>query len=43
LYSLSGNEAAAADVTQQVFLKLISRISHFAAMPNSRPGSIAWW
>src|SRR5437867_11945799 len=27
LYSLSGNEAAAADVTQQVFLKLISRIS----------------
>jgi len=29
LYSLSGNEAAAADVTQQVFLKLISRISQF--------------
>lgn len=29
LYSLSGNEAAAADVTQQVFLKLISHISQF--------------
>src|SRR5213594_4189961 len=29
LYSLSGNEAEAADVTQQVFLKLISRISQF--------------
>jgi RNA polymerase sigma-70 factor (ECF subfamily) len=29
LYSLSGNEAAAADVTQQVFLKLISRINQF--------------
>src|SRR5881397_3783267 len=29
LYSLSGDEAAAADVTQQVFLKLITRISQF--------------
>ncbi|HYX30446.1 MAG TPA: sigma-70 family RNA polymerase sigma factor [Pyrinomonadaceae bacterium] len=29
LYSLSGDEAAAADVTQQVFLKLMTRINQF--------------
>src|SRR6266496_968247 len=29
LYSLSGDEAAAADATQQVFLKLMSRIAQF--------------
>ncbi len=29
LYSLSGNEATAADATQQVFLKLMSRIQQF--------------
>jgi RNA polymerase sigma-70 factor, ECF subfamily len=29
LYSLRGDEAAAADVTQQVFLRLISRIGQF--------------
>jgi RNA polymerase sigma-70 factor, ECF subfamily len=29
LYSLSGNQAAAADATQQVFLKLMSRIQQF--------------
>src|SRR5437870_3093685 len=29
IYSLSGDEAAAADATQQVFLKLITRIGQF--------------
>src|SRR5947207_15636870 len=29
IYSLSGDEMAAADVTQQVFLKLITRIGQF--------------
>jgi RNA polymerase sigma-70 factor, ECF subfamily len=29
IYSLGGNEAAAADVTQQVFLKLMTRIGQF--------------
>src|SRR2546423_6678781 len=29
IYSLSGDEMAAADVTQQVFLKLMTRISQF--------------
>ena len=38
-----GDEAAARDITQQVFLKLFSVSGQFAVKRAFQPGFIEWW
>ena len=39
----AGDSAAAMDIAQETFLKLLSSIGSFAANRASSPGCTGWW